>query len=158
MGRVVEDFLSSFILVQEGPLVATGHKFFSPPSSVLRLNPSVLYTKRRRQSPVPFSGHYPMRSVDAAQAVVRVEESNRLGSGIRSRFCARLPTWRCNCTCWLLLLSTMLCYFVLHDACWSVGETTDTSTRCGTVLAIQSGWHEHQGCGGYCRGAYQHCL
>ena len=32
-----------------------------------------------------------MRSVDAALAVVREEESNRLGSGVRSLFCARRP-------------------------------------------------------------------
>jgi hypothetical protein len=51
-------------------LGARGHRFLAPPSSVLRLNPSVLYTERRRQSPVPFSGHYPVRSGDAALAVV----------------------------------------------------------------------------------------
>ena len=53
---------------------------FSPPSSVLRLNPSVLYTERRRQSSVPLSSHLSVRSDHAALAVVSEEECNRLGS------------------------------------------------------------------------------
>jgi len=73
--------LSGGCLVGNGVLLA-------PPSSVLRLNPSVLYTERRRQASVPFSGHYPVRSNHAALAVVSEEECNRLGS-VFVLLCAR---------------------------------------------------------------------
>ena len=52
---------------------------FSPPKFSFTPEPVCLDTERRRQSTVPFSGHCPMRSGDAAQAVVCVEESTRLG-------------------------------------------------------------------------------
>jgi hypothetical protein len=52
---------------------------FSPPKFSFTPEPVYLNTERRRQSTVPFSGHCPMRSGDAAQAVVCVEESTRLG-------------------------------------------------------------------------------
>jgi hypothetical protein len=64
--------------------------FIAPPSSVLRLNPSVLDTKRRRQSSVPLSSHVSVRSNHAAPSVVRWEECNRLGSRFVGVCCASL--------------------------------------------------------------------
>lgn len=66
-------------------------RFFSPPKFCFTPEPVCLNTKRRRQSSVPFSGHYPVRSSDASQAVVRVEESTRLGS-VFLGFVVRLST------------------------------------------------------------------
>jgi hypothetical protein len=77
---------------------------FSPPKFCFTSEPVCLDTERRRQSSVPFSGHYPVRSVDAALAVVREEESNRLGSGVLGVLCVRLPTWRLQCIRWFLCL------------------------------------------------------
>jgi hypothetical protein len=54
-------------------------KVYSPPKFSFTPEPVYLDTERRRQSTVPFSGHCPMRSGDAAHAVVCVEESTRLG-------------------------------------------------------------------------------
>lgn len=66
-------------------------RFHSPPKFSFTPEPVCLDTKRRRQSTVPFSGHCPMRSGDAAQAVVCVEESTRLGS-VFVGCCVRLST------------------------------------------------------------------
>lgn len=60
--------------------VARGYKFFSPPKFSFTPEPVYLNTKRRRQSSVPLSSHYPVRSNHAALAVVSEEECNRLGS------------------------------------------------------------------------------
>ena len=40
--------------------------FISPPKFCFAPEPVFLYAERRRQRSVPFSGHYPVRSVDAA--------------------------------------------------------------------------------------------
>lgn len=66
-------------------------RFFSPPKFCFTPEPVCLDTERRRQSSVPFSGHCPVRSSDASQAVVRVEESTRLGS-VFLGFVVRLST------------------------------------------------------------------
>jgi len=61
---------------------------FSPPSSLLRLNPSVLYTERRRPPSVPFSGHLSMRSNHAALVdSCDEEECNRVGSVFAKFLC-----------------------------------------------------------------------
>jgi hypothetical protein len=65
--------------------------FLAPPSSVLRLNPSVLIPKEGDNLRSPFQATNPMRSSDASQAVVCVEESTRLGS-VFLGFVVRLST------------------------------------------------------------------
>jgi hypothetical protein len=72
--------------------VGCGLQVFSPPSSLLRLNPSVLYTERRRPPSVPFSGHVSVRSNHAALIDdCDEEECNRLGS-VFIGCCVRLST------------------------------------------------------------------
>ncbi len=69
-------------------LVASGYRFLAPPSSLLRLNPSVLYTERRRPPSVPFSGHLSMRSNHAALVDdCDEEECNRVGSVFAKFLC-----------------------------------------------------------------------
>lgn len=63
-------------------------RLFSPPKFSFTPEPVYLDTKRRRQSTVPFSGHVSVRSNHAAQAVVGVEECNRLGSVFFRVLCA----------------------------------------------------------------------
>lgn len=78
----------------------------APPSSVLRLNPSVSIPKEGDNHRSPFQATNPMRSSDASQAVVCVEESTRLGS-VFFGFVARLPTWRFECSRWLLVCNNL---------------------------------------------------
>lgn len=73
------------------PFLRWATEFFSPPKFCFTPEPVCLNTERRRQSSVPFSGHCPVRSSDASQAVVRVEESTRLGS-VFFGFVVRLST------------------------------------------------------------------
>ena len=68
--------------------MASGYRFLAPPSSLLRLNPSVLYTERRRPPSVPFSGHLSMRSNHAALTDdCGEEECNRVGSVFAKFLC-----------------------------------------------------------------------
>jgi len=57
-----------------------GYTCLAPPSSVLRLNPSVLIPKEGDNLRSPFQATITVRSNHAALAVVREEECNRLGS------------------------------------------------------------------------------
>ena len=72
--------------------------FLAPPSSVLRLNPSVSIPKEGDHHRSPFQATHPVRSDHAALVdSCDEEECNRLGS-VFFGCCARLSTWRFECS------------------------------------------------------------
>jgi hypothetical protein len=65
--------------------------FFSPPKFCFTPEPVCLDTERRRPPPVPFSGHYRVRSNHAAPVdSCDWEECNRLACRILGVLCASL--------------------------------------------------------------------
>jgi len=108
------------MLIGSGWRWASGYKFLVPPSSLLRLNPSVLYTERRRPPSVPFSGHLSVRSCHAAPADdCGWEECNRLGSVFVDLLCvSRRDVLSVADVC-----VTATCYSCLHNG--SSSEESD---------------------------------